>query len=74
MRAFRKLMGWETADLGDFLRLRGRASEFVHKMESDDAPISGPVQTAIEERAAFIGFTLNSQGHWQPMSTRGEGK
>lgn len=20
------------------------------------------------------GFTLNSQGHWQPISTRGEGK
>lgn len=63
MRAFRNLMKWKQSNLIAFLRLKGaRASEFVHNMESDKVDISGPIQTAILERASANGYTLhNSQ-------------
>lgn len=46
----------------------------VRRLMRTLATISEKTGSDIIRIAAEHGFTLNSQGHWQPISTRGEGK
>lgn len=62
---------WLVKELG---WMGANATRRLEHYMADEEPM--PLTTAkhIIRIAAEHGFTLNSQGHWQPISTRGEGK